>query len=71
MLRQRIKSIAALILFYNYTDEHETCRELCNALFDDITIAMSFHLNLEVYKMADAIKQDKDRRCMLKTVGRL
>lgn len=58
----------ALAQFYNWSGDYRFSRQLLINLFDDLVVAMSFHLNLDTIKMVDIMKQDKDRRCMLKIV---
>lgn len=67
-MRQRLKSFLALAQFYNWSEQYSFSKKLLLSILDDLLIAMSFHLNLDSLKKADRMKQEKNRKCFLKTV---
>jgi len=67
-MRQRLKTILALVSFYNWKGEYQTSRELAMSSLELFQICLSYHYNLDSLQHNDILKLEKARRCMQKIV---
>jgi hypothetical protein len=67
-MRQRIKSILALVRFYNQMENYPLALKLVDQVYPVIFVALSFHQQLDELKDSNLIEMENSRRMISKCI---